>query len=150
MQKALFKCCFCLNTVTNPVVMCHTSHLGCFECVAEYVRQGSNTPNCPICRDSLHIRFDRLITESASLFHRSKRRKLDITPCRVFMKLLDLKEKNRYRVFTRTFKRFVLATPTRDAMDKLNQDIDNIRKANESIKRLKSQHLYEHVITRRI
>lgn len=150
MQKALYKCCFCLNTVENPLVMCHTSHLGCFNCVSEYIRHDAHLPNCPICRDTLHIRFDRLISESACIFHRSKRRRVSTSPCAVFVKLLTLKEKNRYKVFTRTFKRFVLATPCVEALEQLNDDIDNIDKANESIKRLKSQRLYERVTVHRI
>ena len=149
MQKALYKCCFCLNTVENPLVISSTPRM--FQlCFTKYIRHDAHLPNCPICRDTLHIRFDRLISESACIFHRSKRRRVSTSPCAVFVKLLTLKEKNRYKVFTRTFKRFVLATPCVEALEQLNDDIDNIDKANESIKRLKSQRLYERVTVHRI
>ena len=96
-----------------------------------------------MCRDALHLRFDRLIMESSLLFRRSKRRKTESTQHSVFLKLLSLKEKDKYRPFTRTMRKFANATKTSAEVDQMNEDIDNIVRADESIKRLQSQRLYE-------
>lgn len=143
MQAALYKCCYCLQTVVDPVVMCHKTHVGCFDCVCEHLRHTSNNLCCPMCRDALHLRFDRLIMESSLLFRRSKRRKTESTQHSVFLKLLSLKEKDKYRPFTRTMRKFANATKTSAEVDQMNEDIDNIVRADESIKRLQSQRLYE-------
>lgn len=143
MESRLYSCCFCLNTVVKPLVMCHQTHVGCFECVCEHLRHSESAPVCAICRDPVHLRFDRLILESASTFRRSKRRKTSHKAYDVFMKVLEMKHKNKFRVFTRTLRRFARATHDKDALDQVNEDIDTIIKARESIKRLKSQRLFE-------
>lgn len=143
MESSLYKCCFCLQTVVKPLVMCHQTHVGCFECVCEHMRHSENSHVCAICRDQVHLRFDRLILESASTFRRSKRRKTSHKSYEVFQKVLDMKKKSKFRPFTKTFRRFAHVTRDEDALDQLSEDIENINKAKESIKRLESQRLFE-------
>ena len=57
--------------------------------------------------------------------------------------LLDMKKKSKFRTFTKTFRRFAHVTRDEDALDQLSQDIENINKAKESMKRLESQRLFE-------
>lgn len=143
MESSLYKCFICLNTVVKPVVMCHQTHVGCFECVCEHLRLSETSPTCAICRDPVHIRFDRLIFESALTFRRSKRRKTENKYYDVFLQVLELKHKNKYRPFTRTLRRFAMATKTKEELEQLKTDIDNITKAKESMKRLESHHLLD-------
>jgi len=91
----------------------------------------------------MRLRFDRLILESADCFPRSKRRKTAHTAYDVFLKILVLKQKEKFKPFTRTMKRFALATDSNVSLEQMAEDIENIRKANESIKRLTSQRLYD-------
>ena len=91
----------------------------------------------------MHARFDRLILETASTFRRAKRRKTENKSHVVFLKLLDLKDKNKFRAFTRTFRRFALITKTKESVEQLDRDIENIRNARESITRLESQRLID-------
>ena len=144
MAVDLYQCCFCLNTVTHPVVMCYQTHVGCFNCVCKHICQSEKT-ECPMCRESLHLRFDRLVTESAAVMHRPKRRKGNPgeDAYAVFLRLLDLKNKERYRIFTRTFKRFAVASDTPEAVIQLSEDIENILKARKSGHRLLEQKLYD-------
>jgi len=145
MEKDLYKCCFCLSTVKNPVVMCYQTHVGCFDCVCNQLRVADGAESfCAMCRQPLHIRFDRLITESAKTLHRAKRRKLDEESLyEVFLKLLQLKKKDRYRIFTRTIKRFARAAVDVDAVVQLSTDIKNIISARVSSQRLLEQRLYD-------
>jgi len=142
MQAALYKCCFCLQTTVKPVIMCQQTHVACFECVCQHLRKSEDS-KCPICRDGLRLRFDRLILESADCFPRSKRRKTAHTAYDVFLKILALKQKDKFKPFTRTMKRFALVTETAISLEQMAEDVENIRKANESIKRLTSQRLYD-------
>ena len=147
MTTALYKCCFCLNTVQNPIVMCHQTHVGCFDCVCRHVRH-SETSDCALCRQPLQVRFDRLITESAAALQRpKKRRKRQQTPTidsyTVFLRLLDLKNKDKFRLFTRTLKRFSMATELPESILQLAEDIENILKARKSTERLHKQKLYD-------
>ena len=142
MTTSLYRCCFCLNTVKNPIVMCYQTHVGCFDCVCKHV-QLSETSECALCRQPLHIRFDRLITESAASMHRSKRRKTTDNSYTIFLRLLELKKKERFRIFTRTFKRFAAAATSTDAIAQLSNDIENITKARKSCLRLVEQKLYD-------
>lgn len=145
MDPELYKCCFCLMTVKNPVVMCYQTHVGCFDCVCKQLRLSESGESiCAMCRQPLHIRFDRLVTESAKTMHRPKRRKTeDDSPYEVFLKLLDLKKKDRYRIFTRTIKRFARAAIDEDAVSQLSSDIKNIVSARISAQRLLEQKLYD-------
>ena len=145
MTTDLYKCCFCLETVKNPVVMCYQTHVGCFDCVCTQLRlTESDEYKCAMCRQSLHIRFDRLITESAKTMHRAKRKRSEEeSPCEVFLKLLELKNKDRYRVFTRTIKRFARAAIDEEAVEQLCTDIKNIISARISGQRLLEQKLYD-------
>lgn len=142
MTTALYKCCFCLNTVKNPILMCHQTHVGCFDCVCKHVRH-SKASECALCRQPLHIRFDRLITESAASLHRPKRQKTNDNSYAVFLRLLDLKNKDKFRVFTRTLKRFSMATELPESILQLSEDIANILKARKSAVRLHEQKLYD-------
>ena len=143
MEATFYKCCFCLNTVIKPLLMCHQTHVGCFECVCTHLRHSPGSPTCPICRDPVHLRFDRLILESAATFRRAKRRKTQNTAYDVFLKVLGLKEKNKFRPFTRTLRKFVAVTTDTGTIEQMRQDIENIEKARESIARLESQRLYQ-------
>ena len=143
MESTLYKCCFCLNTVVKPLVMCHQTHVGCFECVCEHIRHSETSPVCAMCRQSVHLRFDRLILESASTFRRSKRRKTENKMYDVFLQVLAMKQKSKFRPFTRTIRKFAMATQTEDALELMRQDIENIAKAKESMKRLESQQLLD-------
>lgn len=143
MQAALYKCCFCLQTVVKPIVMCQQTHVACFECVCQHLRKTEES-KCPMCRDSMRLRFDRLILESANYFPRSKRRKTAHTAYDVFQQILALKQKEKFKPFTRIMKRFALATDSEISLEQMAEDVENIRKANESIKRLTSQRLYDH------
>jgi len=144
MTAELYKCCFCLTTVQNPIVMCFQTHVGCFVCVCEQIRQTeSREVCCALCRQPLHLRFDRLVTESAATMHRAKRRKSQAILYENFLKLLELKGKDKFRVFTRTLKRFAIATPTTESIQVLSADIYNIVEARKSVQRLLEQKLYD-------
>jgi hypothetical protein len=145
MDSSLYKCCFCLSTVKNPLVMCYQTHVGCFNCICQHLRHDVLSQHeCPLCRQALHIRYDRLISETASTFHRSKRRKPStVDPHEVFKKLLALKKKDKYRVFTRTLKRFANAAVSEEDLEQLDQDIQNIVSARISAQRLLDQKLYD-------
>lgn len=145
MDLNLYKCCFCLNTVKNPLVMCHQTHVACFNCVCEHFRNESETNNtsiCPVCRQPVHLRFDRFITESTEALHPKKKQKT-IQSVNVFLNLLSLKKKNKYKLFTRTLKRFALVTTSPDETEQLHIDIENILRARESGHRLYKQKLYD-------
>lgn len=145
MTTELYKCCFCLETVKNPVVMCYQTHVGCFDCVCAQLRNSDNgESNCAMCRQPLHIRFDRLITESAKTMHRSKRKRTnEESAYEVFLKLLALKKKDRYRMFTRTIKRFATAATDEEAVSQMSTDMKNIISARISGQRLLEQKLYD-------
>ncbi len=140
MQSTLYKCCFCLNTIKCPIVMCHETHIGCFNCVCTHI-ETSSVENCPICRQTLSLRLDRLITETCGTFRSVKRRKIDSNRYDVFVKLLRLREKDKYRNFTRTLVRFVKATPNEADLEQVSIDIDNICRAKESTKHLRDLRL---------
>lgn len=148
MQSEIYKCCFCLQTVVHPVVMCYQSHVGCFDCVCEQLRKNPQD-SCAICRQRVTFRFDRLITETSKCFRRTKRRKKESEEYTVFMKLLQLKQKEHVRPFTKTLKRFAHATAN-DQIEQISEDIDNILKARESCKRLLDYKLYDHRLERHI
>tara|TARA_B110001450_G_C17615653_1_gene479153 strand:- start:174 stop:386 length:213 start_codon:yes stop_codon:yes gene_type:complete len=61
----------------------------------------------------------------------------------VFKKLLALKKKDKYRVFTRTLKRFANAAVSEEDLEQLDQDIQNIVSARISAQRLLDQKLYD-------
>ena len=143
MEASLYKCCYCLQTVIKPLVMCHQTHVACFDCVCSHIRHSEGTPTCPVCRAVVHLRFDRLVLESAATFRRSKRRKTLDPAYDVFLKILELRERSKFRPFTRLLRKFVQATVEPGAISQMKQDIENIEKARESIKRLESQRLYE-------
>lgn len=142
MEASLYKCCYCLQTVIKPLVMCHQTHVACFDCVCEHIRHSATTPTCPVCRAVVHLRFDRLILESAATFRRSKRRKTNNTAHDVFLKILAFRERSKFRAFTRLLRKFVNATDSPGSILQIQEDIENIEKARESIKRLEAQHLY--------
>lgn len=135
MQSTLYKCCFCLNIIKCPMVMCQQTHIGCFNCVCMHIEK-SPAENCPLCRQSLSLRMDRLITETCATFRSAKRRKIDSNRYDVFLKLLSLRDKDKHRNFTRTLIRFIKATPNESELERVSSDIDNICRAKES-----SQHL---------
>jgi hypothetical protein len=61
----------------------------------------------------------------------------------VFQKLLTLKKKDKYRIFTRTLKRFANAAVSEEDLEQLDQDIQNIVSARISARRLLEQKLYD-------
>lgn len=54
------------------------------------------------------------------------------------MKILELRERSKYKVFTRVLRRFAKATPTEESMLQIEKDIDNILEARASVQRLES------------
>ena len=139
----MFKCCFCLETTHQPIVMCHQTHVGCFECVCELLRQSVERPTCAMCRSPLNLRFDRLITELVPC----KKRKRTTRRYEVFLQLLELKHKSKYKTFNRSLKKFAVATATEATAEQMSVDIANIIAARDSAKRLKelgvfNAHLY--------
>ncbi len=138
MTKKMFKCCFCLETTHQPLVMCHQSHVGCFECVCELLRQSVERPTCAMCRSPLNLRFDRLITELAPC----KKRKRTTRRYEVFLQLLELKHKSKYKTFNRSLKKFAAATETEAAAEQMSKDIANIIAARDSSRRLKEQGVF--------
>jgi hypothetical protein len=138
MTKKMFKCCFCLETTHQPIVMCEQTHVGCFECVCEQLRKTVERPPCAMCRSPLSLRFDRLITEIAPCKKRKR------TTCRyeVFMQLLELKQKSKYKVFNRSLKKFAMATEAEATAEQMSKDIANIKLARDSARRLKEQGVF--------
>ena len=146
MSQKMFKCCFCLETTHQPIVMCQQTHVGCFECVCEQLRKSTERPTCALCRGPLNLRFDRLITEIVPC----KKRKRTTRRYEVFLQLLDLKHKTKYKTFNRSLKKFAVATATEAAAEQMSKDIANIIAARDSAKRLKEQcvfnaQLYAHL-----
>lgn len=138
MQDA-FKCCFCLDTVHHPVIMCHQTHVGCFDCLVEQLRLADDVPKCAMCRGPQNLRFDRLVTDIAP----SKKRKRASRRYEVFQQLLDLKKKSKYKTFNRTLRKFAKATETDDIVEQMSQDITNIINGRLSAARLKEQRVYD-------
>jgi len=91
-----------------------------------------------MCRSPLNLRFDRLISEIVPCKKRKR------TTCRyeVFIQLLELKHKSKYKVFNRSLKKFAMATETEAAAEQMSKDITNIIAARDSAKRLKEQHVF--------
>jgi hypothetical protein len=146
MQSDLYKCCFCLSTTIDPIVMCRETHVACFKCMCDYIDKTENL-SCPMCREQLHLRFDRLITETSKTFRRSKRRKIQNKSYGVFLKLLVLKHKNKYFSFTKCLQRFVRAVNAEgNNIEDIEKDLDNIIKSIKSIRKLKSLKLYDHTL----
>ena len=138
MQDA-FKCCFCLCTVHHPIVMCHQTHMGCFDCLIEQIRVSENVPTCALCRGPQNLRFDRLVTEMAP----TKKRKRNSRRYEVFLQLLELKKKSKYKTFNRTLRKFAKAALTDEVVEQMSQDITNIVNGRISAARLKEQHVYD-------
>lgn len=152
MDLNLYKCCFCLNTVKNPLVMCHQTHIACFNCVCEHIRhpsESNNTSICPVCRQGIYLRFDRFITELAASLQ-SNKRKRSLEAIEVFEKLLTIKKKNKYKLFSRTLKKFAIAAHSDEELEQINKDIDNIIQARESAKRLLETKLYDSALYSRV
>lgn len=146
MQSDLYKCCFCLNTTIDPIVMCRETHVACFKCICDYLHK-TEVLSCPMCREQIHLRFDRLITETSKTFRRSKRRKIENKSYKVFLKLLALKHKNKYFSFTKCLRRFVKVIYTDgNNIEDIEKDMDNIIKSVASMRRLKSLKLYDHTL----
>jgi hypothetical protein len=149
MQADNYKCCFCLLTVIHPVVMCHQTHIGCFDCMCSQLRINPKA-ECAVCRQKISLRFDRLITATSNCLRRAKRKKTTCVQHDVFVKLLKLKEKDRFRPFTKTMGRFALAVATGDKLEQISEDIDNIILARESVARLLNHKLYDHRLERKM
>jgi len=147
MQTDNYKCCFCLQTVINPIVMCHQTHIGCFNCVCSQLRINPRS-ECAVCRQKCSFRFDRLITVTSACFRRAKRKRTTSNQHVVFLKLLKLKQKDSLRPFTKTLTRFAAATEDEEKLEQISQDIDNIIQARESCQRLLNHKLYDHRLER--
>jgi hypothetical protein len=133
------KCCFCLETLSEPLVMCHQTHLGCFDCVCKHLQTSEETPTCPLCRCSLNLRFDRFVSEIVQ----TKKRKRNSQRFLVFLDLLELRQKSKYKTFNRLLKRFAASTTTDKEIADMKKDVVNIRDAQVSAARLKRQKLYD-------
>lgn len=138
-MKDAFKCCFCLDTVHHPVVMCHQTHMACFDCLLEQLRLAADVPTCAMCRSAHSLRFDRLVTDIVPY----KKRKRPSRRYEVFLQLLDLKKKSRYRPFNRTIRKFAKAAQSDEIVEQMSQDIQNIVQARISSARLKKQAVYD-------
>lgn len=134
----LLKCCFCLESVSNPIIMCSSSHIGCFDCVCSHVVSKAST--CATCREPHAFRFDRFITEISLT---TKKRKRTSVRCDIFQKLLVLKQKKKYQNFTRCLRKFAMATKTEENVSNMVEDIRNIELARMSAKRLKESGVYD-------
>ncbi len=143
MAKDLYKCRFCLTTAQIPTVMCVHSHVACFDCVCEHIDTSPFPVTCPICRESLCTRFDRLVQETCTTILK-KRKRPTSERHEVFLQLLELKGRNKYKSCTRTLRRFVKATQTAEAVAQLRQDIQTIQESLESGKRLREQNLFDY------
>jgi len=147
MQADNYKCCFCLQTVVHPVLMCHQTHIGCFSCVCKQLRLNPQS-ECAVCRQKCYFRFDRLITATSNCFRRTKRKKTTCNRHTIFLKLLQLKQKDSFRPFTKTLSRFAVVTEDEEKLEQISQDIDNIVQARESCQRLLNHKLYDHRLER--
>ena len=138
MDSDLYKCCLCLNTVTDPVVMCYQTHISCFNCICDQLEQSTTVENsCALCRQTLHVRFDRLIQETSQLFHKSKKRKRSLTTKReVFHQLLDLTKRPKYRTFTKALINFVRHTSGPGQLEQIHEDIAVVKQARIASARL--------------
>ena len=142
MSRNLYKCCICLNTVEEPIVMCYQTHVGCFNCVCAQIEKSSCRENiCAICRQPLRVRFDRLIQETAACFHKTKKRKMSISKFQVFNELLELNNKEKYRTFNRIFIKFAKSINNTETLEQLHKDIKSIQEARKASKRLFDNHL---------
>lgn len=128
------KCCFCLEKVVNPVVMCQQTHIGCFDCVCTHLNQENAL--CALCRGPYILRFDRLLTELTSQKKRKRTEKHA-----VFLQILELKRKNKYRTFTRSLRHFAQAS--NENLAQISEDVNNIKKARSSAKRLKESQVFD-------
>jgi len=142
MSLSLYKCCICLNTVTTPIVMCHNTHIGCFDCICSQIEKTEISEKlCAICRQSMRLRFDRLIHETAATFHKIKKRKQSISKYQVFVALLELNNKSKYKTFTKLFYIFSKSINTQEKIDQLYKDITIIQESKRASKRLVDNNL---------
>ena len=95
------------------------------------------------------MRFDRFITELAASLQ-SNKRKRSLEAIEVFEKLLTIKKKNKYKLFSRTLKKFAIAAHSDEELEQINKDIDNIIQARESAKRLLETKLYDSALYSRV
>lgn len=148
MNRELYKCCICLNTVKQPLVMCHQTHIGCFDCVCKQLENSAEgtTETCALCRQTLHLRFDRLIQETSECFHKSKRRKKAISKYEVFLQLLELNDRPRYRSFTKAVRRFSKSITDEQKLEQLHHDIGVIMEARDASQRLAEYRLLDNVV----
>ena len=145
MNRESYKCCLCLTTVKHPLVMCHQTHIGCFDCVCQQLENSTEgvPETCALCRQSLHLRFDRLIQETSECFHKSKRRKKAISKYEVFLQLLKLNARPRYRSFTKAVRRFSESITDEQKLEQLQQDIGVIMEARAASLRLAEYRLLD-------
>jgi len=73
----------------------------------------------------------------------TKKRKRPSRHYQVFLQLLDLKKKSKYRTFNRTLRKFAKAAQSEEIVEQMSQDIQNIVDARSSAKRLKKQAVYD-------
>ena len=124
--------------------MCHQTHIGCFNCVCTQIEKSTSRDNaCALCRQSLRVRFDRLIQETAACFHKSKKRKRAISKFQVFNELLELNNKEKYRSFNRIFIKFSKSIDNQEKLEQLHKDIITIQEAKRASKRLIENNLLQ-------
>jgi len=127
--------------------MCHQTHMACFDCLMEQLRLAESNPSCAMCRGPHNMRFDRLVAEIVPMGQKRKRcsRRYE-----VFLQLLELKKKCKFKMFNRTLRKFAKAAQTDACVEQMSEDITNIIRARASAARLKEQrvfdaNLYSHV-----
>jgi len=73
----------------------------------------------------------------------TKKRKRNSRRHEVFLQLLELKKKSKYKTFNRTLRKFAKAALTDEVVEQMSQDITNIINGRISASRLKEQHVYD-------
>ena len=122
--------------------MCYQTHIGCFNCICSQIEKTEFSEKlCAICRQSMRLRFDRLIQETAATFHKNKKRKQVISKYQVFVALLELNNKSKYKTFTKMFYIFSKSINTQEKIEQLYKDIAVIQEAKRASQRLTDNNL---------
>ena len=131
-SKELLKCCICLNVSTDPLMLCKESHMACFECMISYFQSSKNDFTCPVCRSRMSMHFNRVITESAKIHTKRKRKSQEHI---VFEKLLKYRKRFKFQSFHHIFRRFSCEV-CEGHLTQIENDINILIESVEARKRL--------------
>ena len=113
--------------------------MACFGCMVSYFQCSQEDFSCPVCRGRMSMHFNRVITQSAQIHNKRKRKTQEHL---VFEKLLDYRKRFKYQSFHHIFRRFAQEIENKQ-LDQIEKDINVLIEAVEARKRLIESKLIE-------